>query len=91
MTQAGQAPLAFHYRQAAEELIFFGPVPDNEPTRPTDARKWACEQKHSLLSVDARSIETETVRFFLEERACLAAPAKADTGCASTLAASVAP
>jgi hypothetical protein len=90
--RANQAPLALHYWQAAEEIRLFGPVPEDAPTKATDQREWACEQKYRLSSVDSRSIETETGRFFLDESACLAAsPKDALTGCVSALAASGAP
>jgi hypothetical protein len=92
VVEADQSPLAFHYWQAAEEIRLFGPVPQDTPTKATDQREWACDQKYRLVSVDSRSIETETARWYLDENACLAAPPKdTPTGCVSALAASVAP
>jgi hypothetical protein len=92
VVQTNQTPLAFHYWQAAEEIRVFGPVPQDTTTKATDQREWPCEQKYRLSSVDARSIEMETARWYLDESACLAAPPKDDpAGCVSALAASTAP
>jgi hypothetical protein len=90
-TGSQQSPLAFHYWQAAEELRVFGPVPEDAPTKATDQREWPCEQKYRLVSVDSHSIETETTRWYLDERACLAGPSKDDSaGCFGASAASTA-
>lgn len=87
-----QPPLAFHYRQAAEEIRLFGPVPQDSPTKPTDSHDWPCEQKLRLVSVDSRSIEMDTTRWYLDERTCLTAPRKDDPPtCVSASAVSVTP
>ena len=92
VVKANQSALAFHYWQAAEEIRLFGPVPQDAPTKATDQREWPCEQKYHLVSVDSRSIETETGRWYLDESACLAAPPKDDpAGCVSALAAPAEP
>lgn len=84
---SGLPPLAFHYWQAAEEIRLFGPVLEGEKSSPTDERTWECSQNYRLTAVDARSIQTESGSWFLDEAACRGAPvdAVADEGCVKRL------
>src|SRR6185369_322934 len=63
-----RAPLAFHYWQATEEVRWFGP---SEPgSKPTDSRKWACDETFHLTGVDASSLQFDAGRWFFSEAAC---------------------
>ena len=80
----GDAPLAYHYWQAAEEVRLFGPLSAEDKTLPTDRREWSCDHEQRLIGVDARSIQLEQGRWFFSEAACRAAPeSDALTGCSS--------
>jgi hypothetical protein len=73
--RTGGIPAALHYRQFAEELRLFGPLPAPE-SQPTDEGPWACSQDFKLDSVEADSVGLEHGgRWFFSEAACLAAPA----------------
>jgi hypothetical protein len=74
LSNSSRAPLAFHYWQAAEEIRVFGPIDAASPSRPTDARDWACEQTHRLTGMDDDSIELDSGRWFFSEAACRRAP-----------------
>ncbi|HEX9621896.1 MAG TPA: hypothetical protein VF989_17240 [Polyangiaceae bacterium] len=77
--------LAFHYRQAAEELRLFGPVADAQ-SRPTDAGPWACDDTYRLVGVDAHSIAVKGGRWFMDAATCAKAAA-ADVGFAGCVGA----
>jgi hypothetical protein len=81
--------LSFHYWQAAEEIRLFGPAETRPASVPTDERKWACDENHRMLGIDARSIELEAGRWFFSERACNDAPAASSrlSGCVGDRAA----
>jgi hypothetical protein len=83
----GQAPLAVHYVQAAEEVTLSGPVTD-ERAEPGKDQHWACTQDFVLRGVDENSIELDAGRWYFDEQACEAA--SPDTaqfpGCIATLA-----
>jgi hypothetical protein len=74
LASPSRAALAFHYWQAAEEIRVFGPVDTVSPSRPTDARDWACEQTHRLTGIDEDSLELDSGRWFFDEAACRRAP-----------------
>lgn len=78
---AGRPPLAFHYRQAAEELRVFGPA--DARSRPTDDRDWKCDETLRLTGVDETSIVLDKGRWFYSEASCQAAQADASpsSGC----------
>lgn len=66
---------ALHYRQFAEEIRLFGPVPGPE-SRPTDEGPWACSQDFKLDSVNADSVGLlGGGRWFFDEATCMGAPA----------------
>jgi hypothetical protein len=66
---------AMHYRQYAEEIRLFGPVPSAE-SQPTDEGPWQCSQDFKMHSVDADWIGLEQGgRWFFSEEACRTAPA----------------
>jgi hypothetical protein len=78
----GTPELAFHYWQAAEEIRLFGPITGE--SKPTDARDWECQERFRMVGVDARSIRTETTRWFLDEATCLSTPPEpVSAGCVS--------
>lgn len=66
-----RSKLAFHYWQATEEIRVFGPVDPSEPSKPTDSRKWVCDETFHLTGVDASSIQTDAGRWFFSEAACM--------------------
>lgn len=70
LRRIGSRSLAFHYWHAAEEIRVFGPVDPAAPSKPTDSRKWPCDETLRLTGVDASSIETDAGRFFYDEAAC---------------------
>lgn len=82
-------PLAFHYRQAAEELRVFGPA--DARTRPTDERDWKCDETLRLTGVDESSIALDKGRWFFSEASCQAAQADASpsSGCFAMSAAGI--
>lgn len=67
------APGAVHYRQYAEDIRLFGPLPSPD-SQPTDEGPWPCVQDFALGSVDEQSIGLEQGgRWFFTEEACRAA------------------
>lgn len=65
--------LSLHYRQSAEEIRLFGPVP-NSKSKPTDAGPWSCEQTYQLTGIDEHSIHYEGGgRWFYDAASCEAA------------------
>jgi hypothetical protein len=67
---ASHAGLAFHYWQAAEEIRVFGPVEAASPSKPTDARDWACEQTHHLTGIDDSFLQLDSGRWFFDDATC---------------------
>jgi hypothetical protein len=65
-----RSKLAFHYWQATEEVRLFGPLDPDSPSKPTDSRKWACDETLRLTGVDASSLQVEGGRWFFSEAAC---------------------
>lgn len=87
-TNRAAVPLAFHYRQAAEEIRLLGPVADPK-SRPTDTANWACDATYRLIGVDADSIAVEDAgHWFIERAACAKAPPTEAgfSGCVAALA-----
>ncbi len=79
---AAQAPLAFHYWQAAEEVRIFGPL-TSAASKPTDEHGWPCDVTLRLEAVDADFIALEHGRWFFNATACRNAPVASElTGCA---------
>jgi hypothetical protein len=84
---SGQAALAIHYVQGAEEIRLSGPVTDGQAAAGED-QQWDCTQDFSLRGVDGSSIELEEGRWYFDANACEAAsPGAAEfPGCISALA-----
>jgi hypothetical protein len=84
----GAKDLAFHYRQAAEQIRVFGPASAEPASRPTDSAEWACDQTFRLKGIDERSIQLESGRWFYDEATCRKADAASvpPPGCVATLA-----
>lgn len=86
--QGGAAgpPLAIHYRQGAEDIRLYGPLPSAE-SKPTDERVWACEQEFHMRGIDPSSIELEHGRWFFDRDTCQKASDDASfPGCIAALA-----
>lgn len=77
-----RAPLAFHYRQAAEELRLLGPI-ESAASQPTDEREWKCDETLKMTGIDEGSITLDKGRWFFAKAACESAPVPeaAPTGC----------
>lgn len=82
--------VSFHYWQAAEDIRFFGPLPPNSTSKPTDERDYPCEETLKLTGIDERSIHLGDLQWFYEEATCLRAPEGTNglSGCIAAQAAS---
>jgi len=70
LRRSGSRPLAFHYWHATEEIRVFGPLDPAAPSKPTDTRKWPCDETLHLTGIDASSIVSDAGRLFYSEAAC---------------------
>ncbi|HEX2730949.1 MAG TPA: hypothetical protein VHM70_05065 [Polyangiaceae bacterium] len=85
-TDGGQS-LAFHFRQAGEEIRLFGPT--TEKSRATDDGPWPCDQELHMVDQDEHSIWLEHGgRWYFDQAACESAPASSAVigGCISSIA-----
>ncbi len=83
---SSEPELAFHYRQAAEELRLFGPA--TAATSATMSGPWTCDQDLHMKGATPESIVLEQGGWFLSKAECDKAPASAALkGCAAELAA----
>jgi hypothetical protein len=67
---ASRPALAFHYSQAAEEIRVFGPADPASGTKPTESRKWPCDETFRLVGVDRDSIQLERGRWYYTQDGC---------------------